>query len=82
MMAAKTSPEIRAEIIKLFKAGGWSHAALERKFGITATTIRMIVDQDYNETRRRSINENRLRRPPPSEIKRRAQQHAISLAKV
>jgi hypothetical protein len=79
MMAAKTPPEIRDEILRLWNAGGWTTAALQRKFGITATTIRMIVNPEYAETRRRLINANRRNRPPPSDIKRRA---APSLAKV
>jgi predicted ArsR family transcriptional regulator len=79
MMAAKTSPETRAEILRLWTDGGWTAAALARKFGITATTIRMMCDPDYAETRRSYINANRRNRPPPSYAKRR---NTPSLAKV
>jgi hypothetical protein len=84
MMAAKTSPEIRAKILRLWNAGGWTPAALERKFGITSTTIRMIVNPDYAHARRESVNANRRRRPPPSYMKRRQKPEvqAPSLAKV
>ena len=71
-MATKTPPETRAEIKKLWKQGGWSLNALARKFGITRTTIHMIVDPFYAEYRRNSINCNRRANPPPSEQARRS----------
>ena len=79
-MAAKTSPEIRAEIQKLWREGDWSFKALERKFGITRTTIHMFVDPKYAQYRRDSINANRRAKPPPSETARR--KHAPSLARL
>lgn len=70
-MAAKTSEETRAEIRKLWGEGGWSLKALERKFGITRLTIKMIVDPVYAQSRRDQVNANRRANPPPSELARR-----------
>lgn len=81
-MAAKTSPEIRAEILKYWTAGGWSIYALGNHFKISSTTIRMIVNPEYAEKRRNQINANRRAKPPPSEMKRRKNYQAPGLAKV
>ena len=79
MMAAKTPPDIRAEIKKLWNAGETNAAALGRRFGLTGITVRMIADRDYADRRRNAINARRRANPPPSECNRR---QAPSLAKV
>ena len=80
MMAAKTSDENRAEINRLWKIGGWSMEKLGYRFGVTPTTIHMIVDPEYAERRRKAINAARRLRPPPSELAKR--RSTPSLAKV
>ena len=84
MMAAKTSEEDREEINRLWKIGGWSQNKLGKRFHITATTVRMIVDPAYAERRRKAINSARKLRPPPSELAKRAKPAPFvpSLAKV
>ena len=66
MMAAKTSPKIRTEITRLWNAGGWTMAALSRKFGITIDTIHKIVDPEYAVRRQKAIAAAHKRNPPPS----------------
>lgn len=73
-MAAKTSLETRAKINRMWIAGGCTYASLEREFGITSNTIRMIVDPAYAERRRSMINANRRRNPPPSALAKRRRQ--------
>ena len=81
MMAAKTSQAIRDEILRLWRAGGWTHAVLGRKFGITRTTIHTIVDPAYAEIRIQQIRARRQKKPPPNVDHLRHRQ-TPSLAKV
>ena len=82
MMAAKTSQAIRDEILRLWRAGGYTHAVLAREFGITRTTIRGIVEPSYAETRREQIRARRRGDPPESRVSTSGKKRPISLAAV